>query len=190
MPPKEKGKDAFKQKSLTSFFAKPTVGASSSQTKTAPKPVVRKSSAMSIGENASSSTHEPHTPETKLVNARALTSSVAASSTSSRAASTPPTSDPIDVDMLSDGEAEGENQTHARSVVSTRLMIIIFASHGSRQVHKKRKIVADSDEDAGPSKQKPSVPNSSPIPAKGACSHVRCYTRLTASSQPAAKGSV
>ncbi|KAF5356840.1 hypothetical protein D9756_006462 [Leucocoprinus leucothites] len=146
MPPKEKGKEAMKQKSLMSFFAKPGPGNSSSQAKTAPKQTGRKSSAMSTAEDASSSPHEPRTPATKPVDARMLTSSVAASSPSSRAASTPPTSDPIDVDMFSDGE-----EAHVRSV----------------QAQKKRKIVADSDEEASAPKPKQNVPDSSPIPAKG-----------------------
>lgn len=120
MPPKDKAKDAFKQKSLTSFFSKTPNGASSSQAKPVPKPVIRKSSAMSASEDASGTAHEPHTPETKAVNARAIASSVVASS-SSRIASTPPTSDPIDVDMLSDGEAEAGKRAHVKSVVSPYL---------------------------------------------------------------------
>ncbi|KXN86517.1 DNA mismatch repair protein msh6 [Leucoagaricus sp. SymC.cos] len=148
MPPKDKGKDTYKQKSLTSFFSKPVPGTSNSQAKPPLKPVVRKSSAMSISEDASSPTREPQTPETRAVTSRTLNSSVVASSTSSRAASTPPTSDPIDVDMLSDGEeAETETQRHVKSVT-----------------YKKRKIVADSDEETAPTKPRKSVPDSSPLP--------------------------
>ncbi|KAF9449836.1 DNA mismatch repair protein msh6 [Macrolepiota fuliginosa MF-IS2] len=150
MPPKDKGKDALKQKSLTSFFSKNPNGASSSQAKPVPRAVDRKSSAMSVAEDASSPAREPRTPAAKSANTRALASLAAASSTSSRATSTPPTSDSIDVDMLSDGEGEAGGGTHARSVV-----------------HRKRKIVADSDEETGSSKPKHAVPNSSPIPAKG-----------------------
>lgn len=103
MPPKDKGKDALKQKSLVSFFSKP--GGTSSTT---PGKTLRKSSAMSVGGDASSPAGEPRTP----ANIRTLTSSVIPSSPSSRAASTPPTSDAIDVDMLSDGGEEHERQAH------------------------------------------------------------------------------
>jgi len=113
MPPKDKGKDATKQKSLMSFFQKASAGASSSQP---PKQAARKSSAMSITQDASSPPLEPHTPDNKRINARAPALSLAVSSASSRGASTPPTSDPIDVDMVSDGEED-----YDRSVVSCRI---------------------------------------------------------------------
>jgi len=110
MPPKDKGKDTTKQKSLMSFFQKASAGASGAQP---PKQVARKSSAMSITQDASS---PPHTPKNKRNNARAPDLSLVASSVSSGGASTPPTSDPIDVDMVSDGEED-----YDRSVVSCRI---------------------------------------------------------------------
>ncbi len=116
MPPKDKGKGALKQKSLVSFFSKPGGGASASQGKPQQTPVIRKSSALTAGADASSPAREPYTPKTKA-NARTLSSSVIPSSASSRAASTPPTSDAIDVDMLSEGE-EREQQAYAKSGVS------------------------------------------------------------------------
>jgi len=116
MPPKDKGKDAAKQKSLMSFFQKASAGASSSQP---PKQVARKSSTMSITQDASSPPFEPHTPENKRINDRAPDLSLVASSVSSHGASTPPTSDPVDVDMVSDGE-EG----YHRSVVSCTIYYI------------------------------------------------------------------
>ena len=116
MPPKDKGKDATKQKSLMSFFQKASAGASSSQP---PKQVARKSSAMSITQDASSPSFEPHTPENKRIDARAPDLSLVASSASSRGASTPPTSDPVDVDMVSVGE-----ENYHRSVVGCTIYII------------------------------------------------------------------
>jgi len=116
MPPKDKGKDSTKQKSLMSFFQKASAGASSSQP---PKQVARKSSAMSITQDASSPSFEPHTPENKRIDARAPDLSLVASSASSRGASTPPTSDPVDVDMVSDGE-----ENYHRSVVGCTIYII------------------------------------------------------------------
>lgn len=162
MPPKDKGKDATKQKSLMSFFQKASTGTSSSQPS---KKVARKSSAMSITGDASSPPFEPHTPEKKQINARP---SVAASSPSSRGASTPPTSDTIDVDIDADMVCDVE-EDYDKSVVSVKIYENdLRVTNGFQQVQKKRKIIADSDEEANSPKQKHRAPYSSPIPAKGA----------------------
>ncbi|TFK22134.1 DNA mismatch repair protein msh6 [Coprinopsis marcescibilis] len=111
MAPKPKASaESLKQKSLMSFFGKSTPGALNTE----PKP--QKASISGAGSKSStsdafqrkerpvepSSPVVPKTPESKGVDTRGLTSSVARSTTSSRCMSTPPTSDPIDVDMLSD----------------------------------------------------------------------------------------
>ncbi|EAU89431.2 DNA mismatch repair protein msh6 [Coprinopsis cinerea okayama7 len=145
MPPKPKAStESLKQKSLMSFFAKAPAGGSSSSSKTEPKPKAKptatpvsngKSDAMKPRETMPpSSPLAPKTPESKGMDTRMLNSSAAASSTSSRIMSTPPTSDPIDIDMLSsDGELELVPSKVPRSVPST-----------------KRKSVIESDEDEEP----------------------------------------
>ncbi|EKM76737.1 hypothetical protein AGABI1DRAFT_78171 [Agaricus bisporus var. burnettii JB137-S8] len=153
MASKDKGKDALKQRSLTSFFSKAPVVSSNSHSKpnATRKDKFTVNAKSNIDGDASSNPNEPCTPETKALNKRILVSSVAASSASSRAGSTPPTSDPIDVDMVSERGEDTESPAYTRSV----------------QVRKKRKIVADSDEESRPSHTKRIVSNSSPIPAKG-----------------------
>lgn len=121
MAPKDKGKDALKQKSLTSFFSKtPDASGSHSKPKPTRKPGLKNlttSAQFKIEDDASSEPNEPCTPETKTPNRRILTSSVVASSASSRGGSTPPTSDPIDVDMISEGDEDTEGPACTRSVV-------------------------------------------------------------------------
>ncbi|KJA23091.1 hypothetical protein HYPSUDRAFT_40213 [Hypholoma sublateritium FD-334 SS-4] len=158
MPPKNKpSTESLKQKSLTSFFSRPgaTGAASTPASKPAavfktPAPKARthadaneKSKASEAAvtpstKNASkpgtsSSPHDPKTPDAHFSDVRALNSSVA----SSRVASTPPTSDPIDVDMMpSDAETDG--------------MASVKSTTQSRQ---KRKVViedSDDDDDAEP----------------------------------------
>ncbi|KAF5310782.1 hypothetical protein D9619_007990 [Psilocybe cf. subviscida] len=112
MPPKNKpSTDSLKQKSLASFFAKPAPSAPKTQNaapktpavKAKPQPTASSSSAAST----SSPALDPKTPDLRLQEARMVQSSVARSIASSGVASTPPTSDPIDVDMLgSDEERE------------------------------------------------------------------------------------
>lgn len=113
--------DSLKQRSLTSFFSKgPAVGSGSKATPKTPAKTIQKSAT-----DASNTKHnsnlprsppeiDPKTPESRLADLRALNSSAAASTrsvaSSHRTGSTPPTSDPIDVDededvvMLSDDE--------------------------------------------------------------------------------------
>lgn len=119
MASKDKGKDALKQKSLTSFFSKAPVVSSNSHSKpnATRKDKLTVNAKSNIDGDASSNPNEPCTPETKALNKRILVSSVAASSASSRAGSTPPTSDPIDVDMVSERGEDTESPAYTRSVV-------------------------------------------------------------------------
>ena|ERR1700761_1188633 len=93
MPPKSsKAGDAPKQKSLMTWFGK------------APDNPPRKSTPKQPASNA---TTVPQTPESKRPDLRVLNSSAAASASSyggSSSKDTPPTSDVIDIDMLSDQE--------------------------------------------------------------------------------------
>lgn len=99
-----------KQKSLMAFFSKGPAATPSAKSAgkpfVAPKPVKRDASQSSVSSAISHAS--PVTPELKRPNVRALNSSAAASSASSYGGSsvkdTPPTSDLIDVDMLSDEE--------------------------------------------------------------------------------------
>lgn len=117
-----------KQKSLMAFFSKGPAATPGSTTKSAgkpfvaPKPVKRDASQSSV--SSSRSQMSPVTPELKRPNIRALNSSAAASSTSSYGGSsvkdTPPTSDLIDVDMMSD--EEDRNQRVRVKTVSNRFL--------------------------------------------------------------------
>ncbi|KAF8960367.1 hypothetical protein BDZ97DRAFT_1922267 [Flammula alnicola] len=179
MPPKPKpSTDSLKQKSLTSFFGKPSTTSASSSS--APKPAVPKTPAVKAksqvaGETAkpegstsssipkdasdsqtSSSPRYPKTPDSWHPNARTLASSaVASSAASSRVASTPPTSDPIDVDMVPSDEEMDE----PASVKSTTQ---------SRQ--KRKVVIEDSDEEGAKAqatngRRKASFRSSSPTDA-------------------------
>src|ERR1700728_4493320 len=106
-PAKAKTNDSsMKQKSLTSFFGKPSAAKAGSSQKPAAQSSGKPSSL-----NASKS-QNPRTPESKGLHTLAPNSSAGASSKSSGGGSsvkqTPPTSDPIDVDMLSAEEEENE----------------------------------------------------------------------------------
>ena len=113
----------LKQKSLTSFFSKPSASASGSKIpKKAPVPQTpiakaqpevktkERDQASEAGfspqdisnTNASSSSQEPKTPDSRFLETHAP-NSVA----SSRFATSPPTSDAIDVDMASSFDEEG-----------------------------------------------------------------------------------
>ena len=89
-----------KQLTLKNWFEKPSNASSK----------VGKNSAASTSQFASKSRPEPKTPESKRIDVLELTSSAAKSPVSSEAdystADTPPTSDAIDVDMLSAEELE------------------------------------------------------------------------------------
>ncbi|KAG6876423.1 hypothetical protein C0993_003233 [Termitomyces sp. T159_Od127] len=135
-----------KQKSLMSWFSNDSNGTSStmkSKVKGA-MPVLAPSDDASISQ---SSSQEPKTPASKLSNAHALNSSAMTRSTKSRGHSTPPTSDPIDVDML----ASDEEDPHPVQKMGQR---------------KRKMLLVDSDEenDNSVSKQrKSSQPLSSPV---------------------------
>jgi len=122
MPPNRKDStDSLKQKSLTSFFGKgPAVSTKPPAAFKTPAPKAKltgeeksQSASSSLQKNASkvqysSSPNEPKTPDSRYLDTRALNSSVA----SSHRASSPPTSDPIDVDM----GASDEERAHSSSV--------------------------------------------------------------------------
>ncbi|KAG5654433.1 hypothetical protein H0H81_002622 [Sphagnurus paluster] len=136
MAPKPKANAEGKQKSLMTWFAK---GPSATPKLKSTKPVAVPY------DNASSSqasSQEPRTPASKEGTSSPLKAS-AKSSTSSRGHSTPPTSDPIDIDMLSpDDDAPVQ-----------------------KMAQRKRKVLlSDSDEDVPPVKVRKSVqPSSSPV---------------------------
>ncbi|KAF8840553.1 DNA mismatch repair protein Msh6 [Paxillus ammoniavirescens] len=101
VPEKQKSTENMKQKSLMNFFGKPPDAKSSKPT----EPTVFKST---------SAAKQMRTPESKTILSRHVTSSVACSSRSSdvegSVRDTPPTSDPIDVDMLSDEEVNSSTK--------------------------------------------------------------------------------
>ncbi|KAJ6488686.1 muts domain V-domain-containing protein [Mycena vitilis] len=135
MPPKSSkpSGDEPKQKSLMSWFGK-------APTKPAPKAKPK--------EPSSNASKVPQTPESKRPDVAMLNSSAAASASSyggSSSKETPPTSDPIDVDMLSSDEE------HTRVRVKS----------GKRKI-----IMEDSDEERMLSKRSPVHPGSSPTEQK------------------------
>ncbi|KAF9528358.1 muts domain V-domain-containing protein [Crepidotus variabilis] len=149
MPPKPKAStDAMKQKSLTSFFAKPGAISSSSKPFKPPAPkqsisgskssnaethASTSSSKNAVKSNTPSSPAEPKTPEAPHTSSSSgfQPSSVAYS----RRASSPPTSDAIDVDMI---DSEEESQlSSAKSVGQSR---------------QKRKVVLDDSDNEATSK--------------------------------------
>jgi DNA mismatch repair protein MSH6 len=131
MPPKHKASsDSLNQKSLTSFFGKgpavstkppPTFKTPASKAKTVVEGKTPSASSGSLQKNASelhhsSSPNEPKTPDLRFPDAHALNSSAAPSSVVSfRHMSSPPTSDPIDVDMVS-SDAEHVQASSVKSV--------------------------------------------------------------------------
>ncbi|KIK54062.1 hypothetical protein GYMLUDRAFT_49011 [Collybiopsis luxurians FD-317 M1] len=126
MASKSKSSENLKQKSLIAFFGKPqTQSQSSSQPpkakKVAPKPKPK-----------DASDGVPQTPASKKPDSRAANSSVVASSSSyaSSPTDTPPTSEAIDVDMLSDEEPERVKP---------------------KKTAKRRRVVDDSDDEVQPS---------------------------------------
>ncbi|KAF4618937.1 hypothetical protein D9613_010131 [Agrocybe pediades] len=173
MAPKPKpSTESLKQKSLTSFFTKgaPTASASKSTTvastsrpngkdkpsttneqkdKTKISQAQQASTIQSENESASSP-REPKTPDVRHANHSFAGASSAASS---RVASSPPTSEAIDVDMIPSDEDIDKSQPS--SAVSTR---------------HKRKVVMDSDEEMSPGedskgRRKPLARGSSPTDA-------------------------
>ncbi|KAF9225721.1 DNA mismatch repair protein Msh6 [Gyrodon lividus] len=117
-PEKQKSTDNMKQKSLMNFFGKPPDAKFSKPTEATTK--------------STSAAKPSRTPESKTTSSRVVSSSVARSSRSSDVESsvkdTPPTSEPIDIDMLSDEEVKSStNKTKTRP--------------------KRKIVIADSDDD-------------------------------------------
>lgn len=108
MAPKPKAStESLKQKSLTSFFGKGSgVTPSKPIARVTPRAALKPSDASEVQSSPSKSHKEPQTPASKVPNSRTLSSAVSNSPISSNGGSFPPTSDPADVDMLSDQEDE------------------------------------------------------------------------------------
>ncbi|PPR06375.1 hypothetical protein CVT24_002487 [Panaeolus cyanescens] len=143
MAPKQKPDD-MKQKPLTSFFSKgPATPAGTTNGKTQTS-VVKKLSAPALkdsSKNGSTSVRsEPKTPDTRMPESIKMPSSGASSSY----ATTPPTSDPIDVDM-----AGSDEDRHPPSSITT-------------SKHKRKIVIEDSDEEHDDAKSSGFAP-SSPI---------------------------
>jgi hypothetical protein len=98
--------DNLKQKSIVSWFGQPNSG-NSSNAKSATSKLTTQKVASELASNAR---QEPGTPHTKTQKTRPMNSPSAFSSKSSDAGisvmETPPTSDPVDVDMMSVEEEE------------------------------------------------------------------------------------
>ncbi|KAI3597469.1 dna mismatch repair protein msh6 [Moniliophthora roreri] len=135
MASKSKSSESLKQKSLISFFGKPANGVASSSNSTrkstSGKPSHNDTKDASKASKSTRSTETPSTPEPREPNTRVITSSVPASSSSpsSSVKDTPPTSDAIDVDMLSSTEEETGS-------------IRVRTGQGKRKI-----VLEDSDED-------------------------------------------
>ncbi|KAG6810732.1 hypothetical protein H0H92_010562 [Tricholoma furcatifolium] len=147
-----------KQKSLMSWFGKDGNKAPATNKPSKPtKPTVALSDDAS---NSQPSSQEPHTPYSKSHNIRALDSSTRASPISSHAHSTPPTSDPADVDMSEEDEDHPVQKSGQR---------------------KRKILLVESDEEANTTATQPRMPaqpNSSPA-AKAAAKKQRIYKART-----------
>ncbi|KAF8815726.1 DNA mismatch repair protein Msh6 [Phlegmacium glaucopus] len=149
--------DSLKQKSLTSFFSKgPAVAStSSSASKGMPKTPAGKALQKSVASisstfNAkyksnlplSSPGIDPKTPESRSNDLRALNSSAAASTrsvaSSHRTGSTPPTSDPIPIDV---DEEEDVAMLSGEEIQATSI------KSGSQKRNKRKVVIDDSDDD-------------------------------------------
>jgi DNA mismatch repair protein MSH6 len=110
-PSKLKPQENVKQKSLISFFGKKPEDSNKPGVKSIKQGISSKSVASKSHPTSTSPRSEPKTPESKGPEARILSSSLAKSSRSSDGGlseiDTPPTSDPVDIEMLSSVE---ENQ--------------------------------------------------------------------------------
>ena len=133
-------KDSLKQKSLKSFFSKaPAVGCGTKDPKTpAPKPLQKSVTSVSSASNAkyksniprsSSEIDPPKTPESRLTDLRALNSSAAGSTRSvawsHKAASTPPTSDPIPIELDENEDVVmlSSEENHVTAIKSVSIFI-------------------------------------------------------------------
>jgi len=167
MPPKHKASsDSLNQKSLTSFFGKgPVVSTKSSpafqtpasKAKTIVEGKTPSASSSSLQKNVSevqhsSSPNEPKTPDSRYLDAHAVNSSAAASSVASlRRATSPPTSDPIDVDMAA-SDAERAQPSSVKPVcqlkLGERVERLIHDQVPASQRQKRKVVIEDSDEEA------------------------------------------
>jgi DNA mismatch repair protein MSH6 len=114
--------EPLKQKSLMSFFSKgPNTTPNAKVQKSFAKPAPKASKPDASSSQQSS--QDPCTPESKSMDLLALNSSAMGSSNSWRGRSTPPTSDPIDVDMVSSDEDEKQIVRKAASITCFRQMM-------------------------------------------------------------------
>ncbi|KAG5727213.1 DNA mismatch repair protein msh6 [Termitomyces sp. T112] len=135
MAPK-KANAEHKQKSLMSWFSKDTNAPSSTM-----KPQAKTKLVVAPSDDASmsqSSSQEPQTPASKSSNIRALNSSAMGRSVSSRSHSTPPTSDPIDVDMLTSDE-EDPHLVQKTSQRKRKVVLLDSDEENDNSVRKQRK---------------------------------------------------
>ncbi|KAF5351341.1 hypothetical protein D9758_008002 [Tetrapyrgos nigripes] len=151
MASKSKSSDNLKQKSLMSFFGKSQNGSSSKAQSTPKAPSASSSSSATKSKNASKVvSSSPAYPETPLSEGKSFQTpkSVNAPSSSPSVGSsvkeTPPTSDVIDVDMISSSSAGEDSSARVKT--------------GKRKI-----VLEDSDEEEQASRRSSSVPDSSPV---------------------------
>jgi hypothetical protein len=132
--------DNLKQKSIVSWFGQPNSGNSSNTKSATSKPTTQKV-ASELSPNARQG---PGTPHTKTQKTRPLNSPSALSSKSSDAGisvmETPPTSDPVDVDMMS-VEEEEESVTGVKLVSSFFLKLSLSLANTTGWQNNKSRVV-------------------------------------------------
>ncbi|EKM57980.1 uncharacterized protein PHACADRAFT_116507 [Phanerochaete carnosa HHB-10118-sp] len=134
-PPAKDGQNAskMKQKSLMSFFSKPPTTSTSTPNGASAKPLAAASNSDTSSDPVLPEARTPVSKKTPGSGVVADASYTRSSDDASSFAQTPPTSDPIDVDMLSAEEDEGKAKNSKSAATVAR---------------KKRKIILeDSDED-------------------------------------------
>lgn len=155
--------EPMKQKSLMSWLSKgPNATPNAKTTKPSAKSAPTTSNHDAFSSQLSSS-QEPCTPESKSMDFLALNSSAIGSSISLGSRSTPPTSDPIDVDMVSSDEEAKESIRKPR-------------------VHKRKVVLEDSDEDGDVAliKQRKQVQqSSSPVDSQSRAKKQRLSMAIT-----------
>lgn len=125
MPPKLSSKQSgdMKQKSLMSFFGKPAQNTTTPNAKAKPRLAPKSEAKPQLKGDSSSDVDVFQTPASKGPSQSSVTVASAKYSRSSDGGSiaeTPPTSDPIDVDMLSaEEDAEGTGRSGKVKAVST-----------------------------------------------------------------------
>lgn len=155
---KSQGGDKLKQKSLMSFFGKATDSASTatksaSTSKPKPREIEKATSGPSTSKSRSKSNvlEPPETPPKKGSQSSAVDSATYTHTShgASSGRDTPPTSDPIDVDMMSTGDDDADNEPPVKAVSNSFRAFIVWLTRYMQPVgHKKRKaVIDDSDED-------------------------------------------